>query len=164
MCILFNGILTFVGYLMPKNHCRIILVVAGGSIKGFIIFHRQRQKFSLSPSEPLHCENSHRTNGKVLHLFRGKKNQQGPVVSLDIISQFTRLPTDETLTGIRAKLVADLSLEKRTCIPKDNLMEMLTFYAETTYFGKGSGIYWHMGSPLSPVLANIYLEYFDVMV
>ena len=45
-------------------------------------------------------------------------------------------------------------------------MEILTFCVETTYFGMGSDIYQQkeglaMGSPLSPVLANIYIEYFE---
>ena len=47
-------------------------------------------------------------------------------------------------------------------------MEMLTFCVETTYFGMGSDIYRQeeglaMGSLLSPVLANIYMEYFAEM-
>ena len=45
---------------------------------------------------------------------------------------------------------------------------MLTFCVETTYFGMGSDIYRQeeglaMGSPLSPLLANIYMEYFEEM-
>ena len=45
---------------------------------------------------------------------------------------------------------------------------MLTFCVETTYFGMGSDIYREeeglaMGSPLSLVLANIYMEYFEEM-
>ena len=45
---------------------------------------------------------------------------------------------------------------------------MLTFCVETTYFGMGSDIYRQeeglaIGSPLSPVLANIYMEYFEEM-
>ena len=49
---------------------------------------------------------------------------------------FTRVPTDETLTV--DNLAASPLLEKRSCIPIDNL---LTFCAETTYFGIGSDIY-----------------------
>ena len=90
------------------------------------------------------------------------------MVSLGVVSLFTREPTDETLTLVQDKLAAHPLLEKRTCIPIDNLMEMLTFYVETTYFGMGSDIYRQeeglaMGSPLSPVLANIYMEYFEEM-
>ena len=46
-------------------------------------------------------------------------------------------------------------------------MENLTFCVETNYFGMGSDIYRQeglaMGSPLSPVLANLYMEYFEEM-
>ena len=69
---------------------------------------------------------------------------------------------------IQDKPAADLLLEECTYIPIDNLMEMLTFCVETTYFGMGSDIYWKkeglaMGSPLSQVLTNIYLENFKKM-
>ena len=47
-------------------------------------------------------------------------------------------------------------------------MEILTFYVETTNFRIESDIYQQeeglaMGSPLSPVLANIYMENFEEM-
>ena len=47
------------------------------------------------------------------------------MVSLDVVSLFTRVPTCETLTVVRDKLAVDPSLEKRTCIPIYNLIEML---------------------------------------
>ena len=89
------------------------------------------------------------------------------MVSLDVVSLFTKVPTDEKLV-VRDKLAAGHLLEERTCIPIDNLMEMLTVCVETTYFGMGSDIYRQeeglaMGLPLSPVLANIYMEYFKEM-
>ena len=44
---------------------------------------------------------------------------------------------------------------------------MLTFFVEITYYRMGSDIYQQgglaMGLPLSPVLANIYMEYFKEM-
>ena len=89
------------------------------------------------------------------------------MVNLDVVSLFTKVPTDETLAVVRDKLTADTLLEEHTCIPIDNLMEMLTFCVETTYFGMGSDIYRQeglaMGSSLSLVLADIYLEYFEEM-
>ena len=90
------------------------------------------------------------------------------ILSLAVVNLFTKLSIDETLCVVRDKLAADLLLEERTCIPIDNLMEMLPFCVETTYFGMGSDIYGQeeeqaMGSPLSPVLANIYMEYFEEM-
>ena len=63
------------------------------------------------------------------------------MVSLDAVSLFTKVPTDETLAVVQDKLAADSLLEERTCIPIGNLMEMLTFCVETTYFGMGYDIY-----------------------
>ena len=88
------------------------------------------------------------------------------MVSLDVVSLFTKVPIHETLAVVRDKLAEDPLLEERTCIPIDNLMEMLTFCVETTYFAMGSDKYRQeeglvMGSPLSPFLANIYMEYFE---
>ena len=44
------------------------------------------------------------------------------MVSLEVISLFMRIPTDETLTVVQDKLAADPSLEECTCIPIDNLL------------------------------------------
>ena len=89
------------------------------------------------------------------------------MVSLNVVSLFTKVPIDKTLAVVRDKLAADLSLEECTCIPIHNLMEMLTFCVETIYFGIGSDTYRQevlaMGSPLSPVLANIYMENLEEM-
>ena len=88
------------------------------------------------------------------------------IVSSDVVSLFTKVPTDDTLAVVRDKLAEDPLLEESTCIPTDNLMEMLTFCVETTYFGMRSDIYRQeegkaLGSPLPPVLAKVYMEYFE---
>ena len=90
------------------------------------------------------------------------------MVSLGVVSLFTKVPTDETLAVVQDKLAADPLMEEHTCIPIDNLKEMLTFCVETTNFGMGSDLFRQeeglaMSSPLSPVLANIYMEYFGEM-
>ena len=63
------------------------------------------------------------------------------MVSLDVVSLLTKVPTDEILAVVWEKLAADPLLEEHTCIPIDNLMEMLTFCVKTKYFGMGSDIY-----------------------
>ena len=90
------------------------------------------------------------------------------MVSLDVVSLFIRVPTNETLTLVWDKLVEDPLLKECTCILIDNLMEMWTFCMKMTYFWMGSDIYQleeglAMGLPLSPVLANVYIEYFKEM-
>ena len=83
------------------------------------------------------------------------------ILSLYVVSRFTKVPTDETLAVIQDKLYADFLLEERTYIPLDNLIE-------TTYFEMGSDIYRQeeglaIGSTLSLVLANVYMELFEEM-
>ena len=63
------------------------------------------------------------------------------MISLDVLSLFTWVPTDETLTTARDKLVVDPSQEERAGNSIDNLIEMLTFCVEITYFRMGSVIY-----------------------
>ena len=53
-------------------------------------------------------------------------------MSLDVVSLFTKVPTDETLAVVCNKLAADPSLEERTCIKIDILMEMLTVWRQPT--------------------------------
>ena len=77
------------------------------------------------------------------------------------------VPTDQILTVVWSKLAADPLLEEYACLPIDNLMKMLTLCVKTTYFKMESDIYWQKelatGSPLSPVFANVYKEYFKEM-
>ena len=47
------------------------------------------------------------------------------MVSLDVVSLFTKVPTDEAFAVVRDKLAADPLLEERTSISIGNLMEML---------------------------------------
>ena len=62
------------------------------------------------------------------------------MLSVDVVSLFTKVPTNETLV-VWNKLTADPLLEECTCTPINNLIEMLTFSVETTYSGMGSDIY-----------------------
>lgn len=48
------------------------------------------------------------------------------MVILDVMSLFTRLPIDEALSVILRKLASDSTLEERTSISIENVMEMLS--------------------------------------
>ena len=48
------------------------------------------------------------------------------MVSLDVVSLFTGVATEEALTVVHHKLAVDPSLEEHSCIRTDDL-EMLTF-------------------------------------
>ena len=90
------------------------------------------------------------------------------MISFDVVSLFTNVPIDEALHVIKDKLTEDDTLFERTGIPIDSIMELLTLCLKTTafqlddqFFKQTEGI--AMGSPLSPIVANIYMEYFEQM-
>ena len=58
-----------------------------------------------------------------------ERNSKAPIhskqmVSLDVVSLSTMVPTDEILTAVQDKLASDPFLKERTYIMRDNLMEM----------------------------------------
>ena len=67
---------------------------------------------------------------------------------------------------MKKKLEDDTQLQKRTILPVDNILELLAFCLNNTYFvfqdifyeqNRGAA----MGSPISPIIANIYMEAFE---
>ena len=83
-------------------------------------------------------------------------------MSLDVVSMFTRVSTDQTLTVVWDYLAADPPLEEGIYISIGNLIVILTFCVQMTYLGMESYIYQQevglaMGLQLFTVLANIYV-------
>ena len=64
---------------------------------------------------------------------------------------------------ITKRLENDTTLKKRTNLNVDDIMELLKFVLETTYFRWEGEMYLHkfgvaMGSPVSPIVVNLYME------
>ena len=92
--------------------------------------------------------------------------EQDIMVSFDVESLFTNVPTDETLEILKELLDKDDSLSSRTPIPKDTVLELTRLCLTTTYFQYKDSFYQQksgmaMGSPLSPLMANIFMEWFE---
>ena len=67
---------------------------------------------------------------------------------------------------IRSRLEKDSDLNKRTLLTVDDIIELLRFVLTTTYFLFRGNIYKQrfgaaMGSPVSPVVANLYMEFLE---
>ena len=67
---------------------------------------------------------------------------------------------------IKNKLEQDTELHKRTSRSTNNIMELLEFCLWNTYFLFQGQLYEQikgaaMGSPVSPIVANLYMEYFE---
>ena len=93
-------------------------------------------------------------------------NDNDMMVSFDVTSLFTRVPIDEALSIVKDLLQEDRELDDRTPLSPTAICELTELCLRGTYFHQ-NGNYWEqadgaaMGSPLSPIIANLYMEHFE---
>ncbi len=85
------------------------------------------------------------------------------IVSYDVVSLYTKVPIQQALEIIQQKLDNDAELTQRTQLSATDLMELCSLCLKPTVFTFREKLYAQteglpMGSPLSPVVANIFME------
>ena len=88
------------------------------------------------------------------------------LVSFDVSSLFTNVPVPEAVEVIREMLRRDPKLSERTTLDADTIADLLSLCLKSTYFRYNSCYYEQkegaaMGSPVSAVVANLYMEHFE---
>lgn len=88
------------------------------------------------------------------------------LVSYDVTALFTSVPVDKALEVITRKLNNDDTLEDRTDLTVEQISQLLEVCLNTTYFLYNGKYYQQthgaaMGSPISPLVANLYMEHFE---
>ena len=103
-----------------------------------------------------------RSNTEVIdYLSRFQFEKGDYCVSYDVVSLFTNIPLDETITLISNILYSDAS-EKKPPMPKCSFIELLKtatgglFSYQSTLYKQSDGV--TMGNPLAPTLANFLLN------
>jgi len=87
-------------------------------------------------------------------------------ISHDMVSLFTNTPIDLALQVIRERLEGDTELHTKTRLIVEDIMDLLKSTMTTTYFSFRGVIYQQMfgaamGSPASPLLANLFMEWLE---
>ena len=87
-------------------------------------------------------------------------------MSFDVESLFTNVPVEESITIIKRRLQQDSTVEERTTLSGNTVVDLLDLCLKSTYFQYKGEFYQQvdgaaMGSPVSPIVANIYMEEFE---
>ena len=88
------------------------------------------------------------------------------MISFDLEWLFTNVPINVAVQAALQKLETDPSLADRTTLTPAEIADLLTFVLRSTYFQYNGSIYEQregstMGSPVSAVIANLYMESFQ---
>ena len=115
---------------------------------------------------PLADHNGYTVKNSMVFVDKLREVQTTPqdhMVSFDVKNLFTQVPIDEALRMVREKLTSDQTLTERTSIPAPQLVELVELCLRSSYFEFQGSFYEQvdgtaLGSPLSSVIANLYME------
>ena len=119
--------------------------------------------------KPLVCKSPHHINSTQDFVEQAKhfKLEAGECLSsYDVSALFTSVPIDPALNIIKDLLDKDTTLKERTVMEVGDIILLLEFCLKNTYFSFQGQFYEQvegaaMGSPVSPIVANLYMEYLE---
>ena len=118
---------------------------------------------------PLMGQNGHslkNSSEMVRELRDCQLDETDVLVSFDVTALFTSVPVDQSLDVILDRLEKDTTLSTRTKLTPIQVRDLLAICLKTTYFQYEEVIYSQvegaaMGSPVSPIVANLFMEWFE---
>jgi hypothetical protein len=90
-------------------------------------------------------------------------DEDDKLVSFDVVSLFTKVPITEAIDVIATRLHRNETLGERTTLPPETICQLMKLCLTSTYFQFKDSFYAQiegaaMGSPLSPIVANLFTE------
>ena len=151
-------------YGLPKIHKEGVplrpIVSCINSVTYNIAKHVANILAPLVGNTPHHIQNSEEFADKIQGL---RLELDETMVSYDVTSLFTCIPTREAVETVRHLLTQDRTLPDRTNLNTEQICQLLELCLNTTYFQFNGNFYRQkhgcaMGSPVSPIVANLYME------
>ena len=155
-------------YGLPKVHKSGIplrLVVSSrGSISYEVAKALARILKPLVGSSPHHIKN---TGDFIEQIKQVKLQAEETITSYDVSALFTSVPIEAAINIIQRRLEQDQELHSRTNMKVEHITSLLEFCLKTTYFQFQGSFYEQingaaMGSPISSIVANLFMEDFEV--
>ena len=154
-------------YGLPKIHKKDAPLRPIVSSIGSIMY--QPAKHLAKTLGPLVGKSIHHINNTD-HLIEKIKELEVPpsqkLVSYDVTSLFTCIPTDKAIEVTRRRIEEDRKTRDNSELDVDQIIELLAMCLNNTYFTYQGKLFKQthgaaMGSPVSPIIANLYMEDFE---
>ena len=154
-------------YGLPKIHKLGIPLRPIVSSTGTVTYSTAKELAKiLKPLVGMSTHHVHNTRDFVEHLKDVRLKQGECIISYDVTALFTSVPIQPVLNIIQQKLASNKDLQQRTTMSIKHIISLLEFCLKSTSFVFQGQHYEQiegaaMGSPLSPIVANIFMENFE---
>ena len=155
-------------YGLPKIHKQDTPLRPIVSSTGTVSYNTSKELARiLKPSVGKSQHHLQNTKDFIQQLKEVKLQQDETIISYDLKALFTSVPIQPVLNIIKNRLENDQQLQQRTSMSVSQITSLLEYCLRSTYFVFQGGYYEQlegaaMGLPLSPIIANMYMEEFEI--